>query len=379
MKFTADSSALLRTLGFVSKAISQKSIQPILLYGLVRQDGDQLTITGSSTAFSLTLPLPVTILTGQEFQPFCLNVFDFMAYLKELPTGPIEITVDPGNWLTTVVYAQGEFQIPSSSADDYPQIEVAGDPDLSFSLEPSVLLPAVKQAAGFIHEDTLRPAFNCVAFNVTNEGVTLYASDGHIFYRYEHQHGVPFIDEGSPAVIGVNYICVNALAAAFADAESITIRHFAKYIEFSSGYTRLIVMNLEAKFPKYEAIIRKSSPYHIVADAALLRAVIRRMSILSPESTRLIILSRVDGGICLSSNDVEMSKSAKETILCDDVTLPDGYRIGIASTTILTTLGVIGTSDVRLELDGPDKALILRETDATSCVLSLCMPMQLTD
>ncbi len=138
-------------------------------------------------------------------------------------------------------------------------------------------------------------------------------------------------------------------------------------------------MNLEAKFPKYEAIIRKTSPYHIVADAALLRAVIRRMSILSPESTRLIILSRVEGGICLSSNDIEMSKSAKETILCDDVTLPDGYRIGIASTTILTSLGVIGTSDVRLELDGPDKALLFRETDASSHVLSLCMPMQLTD
>ena len=251
MKFSADSSALLRTLGFVSKAISQKSIQPILLYGLVRQDGDQLTITGSSTAFSLTLPLPVALLPGQEFQPFCLNVFDFMAYLKELPAGPIEITVDPGNWLTTVVYAQGEFQIPSSAADDYPQIEVNGDADLSFALEPSVLLPAVKQAAGFIHEDTLRPAFNCVAFNVTNEGVTFYASDGHIFYRYEHQHGVPFIDEGSPSVIGVNYVCVNALAAAFADAESITIRHFAKYIEFSSGFIRIIVMNLEATFPKY--------------------------------------------------------------------------------------------------------------------------------
>lgn len=379
MKFSADSSALLRTLGFVSKAISQKSIQPILLYGLVRQDGDQLTITGSSTAFSLTLPLPVALLPGQEFQPFCLNVFDFMAYLKELPAGPIEITVDSGNWLTTVVYAQGEFQIPSSAADDYPQIEVNGDADLSFALEPSVLLPAVKQAAGFIHEDTLRPAFNCVAFNVTNEGVTFYASDGHIFYRYEHQHGVPFIDEGSPSVIGVNYVCVNALAAAFADAESITIRHFAKYIEFSSGFIRLIVMNLEAKFPKYESIIRKTSPYHIVADAALLRAVIRRISILSPESTRLIILSRVEGGICLSSNDVEMSKSAKETILCDDVTLPDGYRIGIASTTILTSLGVIGTSDVRMELDGPDKALLFRETDASSHVLSLCMPMQLTD
>lgn len=377
MVFTVSSRDLLRTLNALSKVILKRNTLPILDNVLVSKRDERFFLTASSVEHTLTMLIDLRPTDKEPFQPFCMNVNAVSAVLAALPEQPITLSVEPDTLRTTCTYQGGEFSIPSFSAADYPLPKEISDPRVVFSLPTDILLTAVKSGVACASNSDLRPTMSAVALDVTNEGVTFFATNGQMLYKYAYLHGVPFLTSGQPDTILVPRNIIGALEAPFHGVETVELRHDGKQLVISSPDVTFSIRDIEGKAPNYNSVIPASSPYHIVLPVRELMASLRRVSLMASDASRLIALRRNELFISICAEDIDFSRSAREELTSPDCTLPEGFAIGFSSADMLTVLSAISTENVRIELTAPERAVIFREDAPNSSLLELLMPLKL--
>ena len=270
MKFSVSSRELLRILKATGAVILRKNSLPILADHLFTRDGDKFFITGSSQENSLTMPIGITLDNGSDFQPFCLLAVDIIPLLGALPEQPITVEVDMSNHIAKIIYQSGQVSVPVEDSAEYPRVSDVKEPKTSFDIEANIFFPAVKAANGCTAIDsTLRPQMSAVALDVQDEGVVFVGSDGHSLYKYSYQHGAPFLT-GSKVVILIPNTIAGQLQAPFAGVETLTIQHDGKHVCLKAGDITFTIRDIEQKYPNYNSVIPKNSPYHATLPVAAL-------------------------------------------------------------------------------------------------------------
>lgn len=381
MKFSVSSRELLRILKATGAVILRKNSLPILADHLFTRDGDKFFITGSSQENSLTMPIGITLDNGSDFQPFCLLAVDIIPLLGALPEQPITVEVDMSNHIAKIIYQSGQVSVPVEDSADYPRVSDVKEPKTSFDIEANIFFPAVKAANGCTAIDsTLRPQMSAVALDVQDEGVVFVGSDGHSLYKYSYQHGAPFLT-GSKVVILIPNTIAGQLQAPFAGVETLTIQHDGKHVCLKAGDITFTIRDIEQKYPNYNAVIPKNSPYHATLPVAALAGAVKRVQLMASDASNMVKLSKEGMFLNLSAEDYDFSKTASENLVLAEVdnplTIPDGFAIGFKASSLLMLLGNISTDNVTLQLSEPSRAILVLEDAPNSALVELLMPMQL--
>lgn len=381
MKFSVSSRELLRILKATGAVILRKNSLPILADHLFTRDGDKFFITGSSQENSLTMPIGITLDNGSDFQPFCLLAVDIIPLLGALPEQPITVEVDMSNHIAKIIYQSGQVSVPVEDSAEYPRVSDVKEPKTSFDIEANIFFPAVKAANGCTAIDsTLRPQMSAVALDVQDEGVVFVGSDGHSLYKYSYQHGAPFLT-GSKVVILIPNTIAGQLQAPFAGVETLTIQHDGKHVCLKAGDITFTIRDIEQKYPNYNSVIPKNSPYHATLPVAALAGAVKRVQLMASDASNMVKLSKEGMFLNLSAEDYDFSKTASENLVLAEVdnplTIPDGFAIGFKASSLLMLLGNISTDNVTLQLSEPSLAILVLEDAPNSALVELLMPMQL--
>ena len=378
---------MLRALSAVSKVISTKNSLSILDNALISEGDGKFYVTGSNQQTELTVSCDIKVLNGQ-FENFCVPAFKMQSMLATLGDQVLNIDVDNSNNHVAmhIAYMTGEFDLPGNPAQEYPRMNQDGEAIVGYNLPTDTMTMALKSAMQNCAADELRMVMNGVCMDAHMEGVHLVASDGHKLYSYNHEAGIPFLTEGNltdpkqtiPVIL--NKAVIPAVTEAFRGTENVSIVCTDRQIRLNSNNAWLVTTRIEGNYPKWQSIIpsREMMSQHLCANVKELTTALKRVLLCASVATELVKLEYKDGNLVLTSEDIDFSLKAKETVALTDAVMQEGFTIGIKGNALITHLGYVTTDNVRLEFAEPSKPIILKEdAEKGTPLLCLLMPMLL--
>ena len=96
---------------------------------------------------------------------------------------------------------------------------------------------------------------------------------------------------------------------------------------------------------------------------------------MASEVNNLVKLTKQADGLLLEAVDIDFARSANELVpLGEDSNIPDGFTIGMKSSSLLNLLSPIASTNVVLKLIDASRALVLTE-EGNSALICMVMPM----
>ena len=131
---------------------------------------------------------------------------------------------------------------------------------------------------------------------------------------------------------------------------------------------------MEGIYPNYNSVIREN-PYSITVNRVALLSVLRRVSILAPASSNSVRLVYKDGKIAISTEDIDFSNKAEETLGVEDCNMPATFNICFKGNVLARLLGTTNEERVRLTFADPSRSINVLEDTPNSTLLMLLMPL----
>lgn len=374
MKFIVSSTSLLSHLQAISRVINSKNTLPIMDCFLFNLQDGTLSITASDTETTMVTSIEVT--ESDSDGRFAIVARTLLDAMKEIPEQPLTFNLNPNTLEITVQYMNGQYTVMGQNADEYPQPTTLGDNAVHANIPADVLLNGINRALFATADDELRPVMNGIYFDITPDDITMVASDGHKLVRNKNlsvkgSEKAAFILPKKPANLLKNVLTKeeNSVSIDFDDRNAVIT--LEKY--------RMVCRLIEGRYPNYNSVIPQNNPYKITIDRAVLLSALRRVSVFSSQSSSLVKLRMGDNKLVISTQDLDFSTSAEETLVCQYEGNP--MSIGFKAPFLIDILNNLPGQDVIIELADPSRAgvIVPAEQEENCDLLMLLMPMMLND
>ena len=372
MKFNVSSKELFAQLQAASRVIAAKSSLQILECVLFDLKGDQLTLTASDGETTLRTSIPVESAQGEGKVAVAAKIL--LETLKEFSEQPLTFHIDDQNFGLNITSANGTYSFVGANGAEYPEMPIEVGEN-SFEIPADVLLDAVNKTIFCTADDELRPVMNGIYFDLSEDKITMVATDAHRLVRYMNTtvssaQPVSFILPKKPAML---------LKQVLKGNDNVSVNFGAKNATFAFGQTVVVCRQIEGRFPNYNAVIPQNNTNKVIVDRQTIVNACKRVAVFANTGTSLIKLALTENQIKISAQDIDFSTSAEETIACDYTGMP--MAIGFKAPFLIEILSSIASQDVVLALADPARAgLILpSENDDSQDLLILLMPMLLND
>jgi len=307
---------------------------------------------------------------------FAVGAKTILDALKEIPEQPLSFDVNVGTYEISVQYQNGKYSLVGQNADEYPQSPSLGDNAVRLEMNADLVLRGINRALFATADDELRPVMNGIVLDITTEDVTFVASDAHKLVRLKNTsiHGEQksmLIIPKKPANLLRSILPKETSDVIIAFDDSNVVFQLPNYTIFC----RLV----EGRFPNYNAVIPQNNPYKVLIDRLSFLNTLKRVSIFANQSSSLVKMVVADNKMELTTQDIDFSTSAEETIACQY----EGERIniGFKAQFIIDIVSNLNTQDIILELADPSRAglFLPLENEENEDLLMLLMPMLLND
>lgn len=374
MKFIVSSTSLLSHLQAISRVINSKNTLPIMDCFLFNLQDGTLSITASDTETTMVTSIEVT--ESDSDGRFAIVARTLLDAMKEIPEQPLTFNLNPNTLEITVQYMNGQYTVMGQNADEYPQPATLSDNAVHANIPADVLLNGINRALFATADDELRPVMNGIYFDITPDDITMVASDGHKLVRNKNlsvkgSEKAAFILPKKPANLLKNVLTKeeNSVSIDFDDRNAVIT--LEKY--------RMVCRLIEGRYPNYNSVIPQNNPYKITIDRAVLLSALRRVSVFSSQSSSLVKLRMGDNKLVISTQDLDFSTSAEETLVCQYEGNP--MSIGFKAPFLIDILNNLPGQDVIIELADPSRAgvIVPAEQEENCDLLMLLMPMMLND
>ena len=208
---------------------------------------------------------------------------------------------------------------------------------------------------------------NGIYFDITPDDITMVASDGHKLVRNKNlsvkgSEKAAFILPKKPANLLKNVLTKeeNSVSIDFDDRNAVIT--LEKY--------RMVCRLIEGRYPNYNSVIPQNNPYKITIDRAVLLSALRRVSVFSSQSSSLVKLRMGDNKLVISTQDLDFSTSAEETLVCQYEGNP--MSIGFKAPFLIDILNNLPGQDVIIELADPSQSSLLNRKRTATCSCCSC-------
>lgn len=372
MKFVVSSSALSARLQSISRVISSKNTLPILDCVLFKIEDNRLTLTASDNETTLTTSME--LVECDENITFAVNARTVQDAIKEIPEQPLNLYVNTSNMEVTVEYLNGKYRFMALPADEYPTPPTLEEEAASIALPTEKLLSAITRTLFATVDDPLRPVMGGLYFDFKGAEATIVATDGRKMACSKIEN-LPTSQEGNfilpkkPATFLKNFLSKEQGDAVIRFSQRNAVITTESYVM----NCRLI----EGKYPRYESVIPQDNPNCVTVSRTAMLSTLRRVLIFSNASSSLIKLQLGMGNMTISSQDIDFSMSAEETLLCEYNGTP--LSIGFNGTFLTEVLNYAEADEVVIKMADASRACII--VPATKMenedLLMLIMPMLL--
>ena len=374
MNFTVSSSALTSRLQAISRVINPKPVYPILDDFLFRIEEGKLTVTAADNDTTLETLIDLVECGGDG--QLALPAKTLLDALKEIPEQPLKFTVNANTFETAIEYQNGEYRLMGQNADEYPTPAVLQSDPVSLTIKASILSDGLTRTIFASADDELRPVMNGIYFDINDEGATFVASDGH---KLVCSRNATLQTEGKSSFILPKKPASLFRSLIGKDVETVTIEFDSRIARFSLPEFRMVCRLIDGRYPNYASVIPQNNPHHLTIDRQTFINALRRVSVFSPASSGLIKLRIQESQISISTQDIDFSTSANETLTCQYDGIP--MSIGFKANFLIDILNNIPSQEIVLQLADPSRAgvIVPAEQAQDENLLMLLMPMVLND
>ncbi len=371
MRFTISSNTLFTHLQAISKVINSRPTLQILENFLFTTKGTHLTINASDS--ENTMETYIELNECDEDGSFAISAKHILDALKEIPEQPVSISFNPGDLAISINYLNGQINLMGQSADEYPQTaEIPDDENtVNLSIPADILQKGISKCLLAVGDDSLRRVLTGIYFDITPEDLTIVSTNGRKLVRNKYDQ---IKSEGKSAFILAKKPATLLKSVLANDEENIEIKFNSKNAVFKLAEYTLTCRLIESKYPNYNAVIPQNSPNIITVEKQLIIGALRRVSLFAASSD-LIRFNIENNKIVLSSQDMDFSTSAEETVPCQYEGM--NMHIGFQALPMLDILNNIDSESVTIELTDPSRAGVIKpaEQEKGCDLLMLLMPI----
>lgn len=373
MKFILSSLKLLKSLQALGGVIGSNNTLPILDDFLFSLKEGKLSITASDLETTMIITLEPEMQDGEGDVTIPARLL--LDIMKTFPDIPVTIDVNNDTLMVELTAGEGRYKLSGHKSDEFPQIPVLDDPT-EMELPAEVLANGFEKTIFATGNDELRPVMAGVLVELSDEYMTIVATDAHKLVRYRRmdiksEQAASFILPKKP----INQL--KNLLSGKAEAQ-VKLAFNQKNAAFSFENVKLVCRLIEGKYPNYEAVIPTTNPNKLSIDRLSLLNSIRRVAIFSNKATHQVRFKMTGQELMLSAEDLDYYNEAKERLVCSFE--GDDMEIGFNSRFFQEMLTNMDTDNVQLEMSAPNRAGIMVPIDNENKeedILMLIMPVML--
>ncbi|MCL5985814.1 MAG: DNA polymerase III subunit beta [Actinobacteria bacterium] len=363
MKLKCSRSELLNGFGMVSRAISTKSILPILSGVNVKAD-DIVELVATDLEMSIITSISSNVMEkGSSVLPARLTI----DILKSLPEAAVNLETDEENGSARITCSNSKFNIKVLSPKDFPAIpEIKSEKKIV--LKQTAFNEAAHQVVRAASSDESRPILTGILFSLKDSVLDMVATDSYRLAR------------GSTRIMGDGEFDVIIPAKAIAEVgrtqpkgedEELEIVVEENQVKFKCvGYT-LTSRLIAGSYPPYKQLIPTTFATNVEINKTEFEEVVRRV--------KTVAVNNVPIKLTITSNSTVLSANSKEVgEAVEDIKVKtEGSDIEIAFNPDYLLDGVSGIKGERLllRLDTPLKSGLLRPVDNDDFIY-LLMPVR---
>ena len=341
MEFTVNKNDLVRELNLSQGVVEKKTTIPILSNVLLEANGDKVTLTATDLELGIRCSCPAKVTRSGASTIPARRLLD---YVRLLPDSDIQVKVGDNQW-ASLVCGRSRTRMAGMSRESFPELPVM--PEMLADIPAAVLTGMIQRTIFAISAEESRFTLNGALLILSEQSVTMVATDGHRLSMVQNNAAVPLVS-GTYRALLPRKAMAELLKLAAEPAPDAVI-HFSgddNHLFFQLGDRLLISRRLTGNFPDFERVLPKEHTYSVALRRDEMRSAIERVSQFSDERSRAIRLQVNPGEFKIFSSHSEAGESEE--------TLPVEYggptvEIGFNAQYLLEFLRAINETEVAFQ------------------------------
>ena len=374
MKAIVTQQHLSHGLGIVSRAVSPRSTLPVLANVLLATDEGRLRLSATNLELGITCWIPAQI---QEEGSVTIPARTLVDLIGQFPPDNVALTLDTRTQTINLVCNAAVHDIKGIDAQDFPPMPV---PDLADGVELNLadFKEMIQQVAFAASADEARPVLQGVKMEVTEDLITLAATDGFRISMRKQALANP-IKQNFSIIIPARAMSELARIASDNDKSvTMVVPQGRGQVIFHLKDTELVSQLIDGNFPDYRAIFPKNFKTRTTLSTPAFLKACKQAEIIAREGNNVIRLNIEPGETDLGQ--VEISAQTEETGKSDipvDATIEGpGLQIAFNVKFLREVLDVIQTPSVALETNASNTPGVIHPVGDENFV-HVIMPMHL--
>lgn len=375
MKFTIQRDLLISSLQNVMKAISPRTVIPILTGIKVEASHNGITLTGSNSDISIESFIPAeeedkVNVEHIEEGSIVLHAKYFPEIIRKLPEDIVSIEVDSS--LKTVIRSgKAEFNLNGQDAEEYPLLPKIQTDD-TFEMPVNVLKNMIKQTVFAVSTMETRPILTGVNMRLANNRLHFVATDSHRLASREVEIQDAAVQFENVVVPGKSLHELNKILSDTDELIQISVTN--NQILFRTKNINFLSRLLDGNYPETDRLIPTQSKTKIKMKTKELLHTIDRASLLAKDEKNNVVRLSTEGNMIeISSNSPEIG-NVVENISAISME-GEELKISFSSKYVMDALRAIEYDEITIDFTGAMRPFIIRPVEDDS-ILQLILPVR---
>jgi len=374
MKAIVTQQHLAHGLNIVSRAVSPRSTLPVLANVLVATDEGRLRLSATNLELGITCWIPAQI---QEEGSVTVPARTLVDLVSTFPPDNVNLSLDIRTQTINLVCNSSVHDIKGIDAQDFPPMPV---PDLAEGVELNLadFKDMIQQVAFAASMDEARPVLQGVKMEVTEDLITLAATDGFRISVRKQPLANP-IKENFSIIIPAR--AMSELARVSGDSDKVVtmvVPQGRGQVIFHLKDTELVSQLIDGNFPDFRAIVPKSfKTSTVVSTPAFLKAC-KQAEIIAREGNNVIRLDIIpeESGPGRVEISAQTEETGKSDIKVEATIEGSGLLIAFNVKFLREVLDVVRAPNVALETNANNTPGVIHPVGDENFV-HVIMPMHL--
>lgn len=374
MKLSCQKSQLLEVINTVQKAVSAKSIMPILECVKIEANPDgTVIITGNNLDICIEYKSKFNVSDGGSI---ALSSKMFGEIIRKLPDDEVHINVNEENNIATITCHKSEFNIQGLSAMEYPAVPEVNE-TYKFSVNQSLLKKMIRKSifAAAVN-DVKRPIITGVLFEINTGVLSMVATDGHRLALVKEIVNSELEDKK----FVVPGLTLRELSKVLKDnEENVDILVSQRHAMFDFGMYKVTTRLLEGEFINYNPILSAPNSIFVTADTRSLCDSLERASLLINDDISTKV-EKIPVRLNIAYDKIEItcitSKGKVHDIVDVDIK-GDDIEIGFNHKYLLESLRACEEDQVKMEFSHPRSPCFIRSLENEDSYTYMISPIRL--
>ena len=375
MKLSCLQENLTRGLSIVGRAVASRSTLPITQNVLLETDRSMLKLSATNLEIAITTWIGAMI---EEEGAITLPARLLTEFVGSLPSDRIDMELEQGSGVMTLVCGRAEARIHGARADDFPPIPQVEE-GVSARVGSQDFKTAISRVVFAAAMDESRPVLTGVEAKLSGDRFTLAAADG---FRLAVQRGnlaEPVAEEIGVIVPARTLNEINRILGDQDDPVEIMMVPARGQVLFKVSGVEVVSQLLQGTFPNYDQLIPQNYDTRSVFDLQKLLGATRTAAIFARDGSNIIRLQMTPpdeegdkGKAVISARSEEVGENKGEV---DTEAMEGGEsKIAFNSRYLQEVLAVLERGQVALETTTSSSPGVFKPVDSDDYV-HVVMPM----